>query len=360
MCFNLVAGQGDFATVGGITQELFHLFDGEIRYADCPDLSRIHVWCGDLSEHQLSLPLSAREQLVGRAPKSDNIHAVIHCGALVQYNYDYRSLKGINVNPTAYLPKITAQSSTIGKFLYVSGGITPNFHQRDASTDGEPALTNGYTQSKLVSEIVVRGCADCPAFQGRRIRIIRPGYMIGSAANPTPVQTDFIWRLVAAYLRMGFYNADANSQWLYISDVERVARVVVTAIFEGSHSRIMDAVWDGLPLGSFWGSLTADFGYNLRPLRESHWLGNLRSTIAREAESNPLFPFFHVLEKELKSVGSTANSDMDSASVLDAIRGNIQNLIEAGFLPPPPSSSGQNGGRAVENGPNSAEAFTEL
>ncbi|KAE8314643.1 hypothetical protein BDV41DRAFT_587139 [Aspergillus transmontanensis] len=298
---------------------------------------RIHVWPGDLTQPDLGLSPGALSQLTGEAPRTNSIDAIIHCAARVHYTYDYQTLKPANVDSTVQLLKTMAGTTTISAFLYVSGGEAPNAERHKLDNASSPDYANGYSQSKLVSELIVTRCAQHSLFQGRRLKIVRPGYIIGSPAQPRPVTTDFIWRLVAGCLDIKAYNGETLSQWIYISDVESVGQVVVDSVLDQTCTTTYFPVLGGLSLGEFWGVLSTDIGYHLEPLAEEEWLQALEADILRRRESHPLFPFLLIIRQEAKSLGSKISHVRDSR-VKRAVLGNIQYLINVGFLPRPLSN----------------------
>ncbi|KAF9893450.1 hypothetical protein FE257_010762 [Aspergillus nanangensis] len=300
-------------------------------------MSRIHIWRGDIAKHHLGLQPLVVPQLLGQSSKANNIHAIIHCGAQVRYNDSYEALKASNVDSTTQLLETTAKSTSIGTFLYVSGGVMPSSNEQEELSSEKLASLNGYSQSKLVSELIVRGCAAHCAFQGRRILSIRPGYIIASPKNRSAtVQTDFIWRLVAACVSSRSYNSDGDTRWLCISDVQKVARHMVAAVFK-QKAAVSPAILDGLAVGEFWNILKSDFGYILQPLKQDIYVKAINSAIVQQQELHPLFAFYDVLEGEIGQFGSCTELAISDSTIRRAIRSNIQYLIDVGFLPAPPS-----------------------
>ena len=165
--------------------------------------SRIHVWPGDLLKQNLGLEDEHLQQLQGTSLQQESyIHIILHNGARVHYKLNYETLEAVNVLPTLELLNMTATAANISTFIYVSGERRPCSSPEDdeaaeAVEAAEVAQANGYVQTKLLSEWMVRACSFHARFKGRRMRIIRPGYIIGPPNNAVPNQTDFFWRLVA-------------------------------------------------------------------------------------------------------------------------------------------------------------------
>ncbi|KAL9585247.1 MAG: hypothetical protein Q9212_001639 [Teloschistes hypoglaucus] len=298
--------------------------------------SRIDIWQGDLTEPGLGLS----DENLQRFHRT--IDAIIHNGATVHYSRDYDALKASNLQSTRELLKIAAATPSISAFVYVSGGRSPSAIELSESDDASEAQgDSGYASSKFVAEYLVRRFMDHPAFAAKTIKIIRPGYIIGSPGNGIANLTDFIWRLVAGCIEIQSINQEDLDRWLFISDVEHVADVV-TSTFTKPDPRVVhrvDQILDGTLLSSLWNVLRVDCGYHLLPLPHSDWLHSLKSSVVDKGESHLLFPLLHTLEKGEGRIGSQhapSQTEEVSSRVKHAIRANIQFLIIEGFLQAPP------------------------
>ncbi|MCJ1231406.1 hypothetical protein MMC12_008083, partial [Toensbergia leucococca] len=306
--------------------------------------SRIQVWKGELTEGNFGLDDQQLRRLHGTGQEDDYtncIHAVIHNGAKVHYNFDYETLKAVNVQPTLDLLKITANAAHLSTFIYVSGGQKPR-------TDGEAKSVhsyagqinegNGYAQSKFISEHIVGQCVGHTSFAHKRLHTVKPGYIIGSRTAGIANQTDFIWRLIAGCLEVKAYNRDEAAKWLFIADVDNVAKRIVAGIFDPlEYPGNIEPVLDGLLFSDLWALLTERFGYALEALPHEEWLGRLQVAIAAKQEAHLLFPLLHILDKEGGTVGVTEIPNVETARTRDAVERNVRYLIEVGFLPAPPT-----------------------
>ncbi|KAL8699917.1 MAG: hypothetical protein Q9201_005727 [Fulgogasparrea decipioides] len=301
--------------------------------------SRVHVWKGDLTLPHLGLSNEHLQRL--RGERHPCIDTIIHNGAKVHYNLDYETLKASNVYPTKELLSIASGASSLSTFIYISGGRQPSAVAMSESTHAlQASNTNGYGQSKFVAERLVRKCMNHAAFEAKRLKIIRPGYIIGSPRNGIANQTDFIWRLIAGCVEIGAYDEDEESHWLFISDIDRVSEVATCGLTEPNTipSCGTAQVLDGILFSDLWALLRRDFGYALKPLGKVRWLQSLEATIQGEGESHKLFPLLHTLEAMAGKIGSKeypSNSIERNDRVKDAIRANVRHLIEVGFLEPP-------------------------
>ena len=345
------------------SQGLQQIIDAANLYSWWQDewISRIHVWQGDLTMPSLGLGTTELECLRGTTvPRDLSIHAIIHNGAKVHYSSDYETLKAVNVLSTIELLQITAQAPNISTFVYVSGGQKPNIDVSDTS----PASlgdTGGYTQSKYVSEQIVRKCAGHVAFQAKSLRVVKPGYIIGSVHNNSIAnQTDLIWRLVAGCVEIAAYNRDEAGHWLFVADVDRVARSVISGLFNEHSTQQQDnpsghvaRVLDGLPWSQLWNIVASVYNdISFQPLAQDEWMARLRDRVLEHGDTHLLFPLLHVLERDSGRLGeeqaSSSSSPIKEAtpSVKEAVERNVRYLIDIGFLPKPKTET--NGSMAAE------------
>lgn len=308
--------------------------------------TRLEVWCGDLSKANLGLSDDALRRMRGMSPNGSEIHAIIHSGAVVHYHSSYESLKPTNVSSTLELLRITAGAANLSTFVYISGGRMPSVvEESELCSIEHAAATNGYGKSKLVAEMVVQQCMKHRLFREKVLRIIRPGFIIGTPNDGIALQTDYIWRFVAGCIDVKAYNKDQERQWLFLSDVDRVAQVTVDAVFDADTSAPpVRQIFDGLLLNELWTLVVNEFGYIMHPLSYQEWLKRLQHAIAVQQESHTLFPFVHSLENDSFSFGSqdipqTRSKKARQArsnKVKQAIIFNMRQLIDIGYLSPPP------------------------
>ena len=312
-------------------------------------ISRIHVWLGDLTKTSLGLGTTELELLRGEAAPTDlSIHAIIHNGAKVHYSSDYETLKAVNINSTLELLQITAHATHVSKLVYVSGGEKPNSTTCDAPSTSLDHLTDasGYTQTKVMSEQLVRKCVDHAAFQKISLRIVKPGYIIGSIHKGIANQKDFIWRLVAGCIEIAAYNRDEAEHWLFIADVDRVADSVTKEIFAGDNlhgkypSGHVDRVLDGLRFSELWDVVADVYGMAFEALGQGEWMSRLRDKVLESGDTHLLFPLLHVLERDGGCLGEEASPMAATAGIKEVVEKNVRHLIDVGFLPIPKAKMG--------------------
>jgi amino acid adenylation domain-containing protein/thioester reductase-like protein len=310
-----------------------------------PDYNpRLHVWQGDLTQPQLGLNTSRWQMLQGQT--SESIDVIIHNGAKVHYTQDYETLKKFNVSPTVELLKaVHGRDEPLHSFVFVSGGTQLGFDEGSGEKNTSKALRgSGYSRSKAVAEQVVRRFANQQGAKAGHVRIVKPGFIIGDAERGVSNQSDFIWRIVAASVEIGAYIEEEADGWLFVSDITRVAGVILRSALE-DHSPSVAKVLDGLRFKTLWTLLHDQFGFDLQPITRSQWLQKVQQSVSEKREKHPLFPLLYQLEASDEPIGVLDGAPLaPSAGVTAAIEANITHLIRAGFLRRPdavwtPSSS---------------------
>ncbi|CAG8028349.1 unnamed protein product [Penicillium olsonii] len=294
--------------------------------------SRLHVWQGDLTLPQLGLNASRWQMLQGRT--SESIDVIIHNGAKVHYTQDYDSLKKFNVSPTVELLKaVHDRDEPLNSFVFVSGGAQPGFDEGSDKENASKALRgSGYSRSKAVAEQVVRRFANQQGAKAGRVRIVKPGFIIGDGQRGVANQSDFIWRLIAASAEIGAYIEEEADGWLFVSDITRVAAVILRSALQ-DHSPSVARVLDGLRFKTLWTLLHDQFGFDLQPTTRPQWLQKVQQSVSEKKEKHPLFPLLYQLEASDEPIGVLDGAPLaPSARITLAIQANIAHLIRVGFL----------------------------
>lgn len=297
--------------------------------------TRLHVWNGDLIQPQLGLNTLRWQSLQGLA--SASIDVIIHNGAKVHYSQDYETLKKFNVSPTVELLKaVHGRGEPLQCFVFVSGGIQLGFSDDNDEKNASKALRgSGYSRSKAVAEQVVRRFANQQGAKTGRVRIVKPGFIVGDAERGAASRSDFIWRLVAASIEIGAYIEEEADGWLFISDITRVAGVILHSAFEDNSPPVAKLL-DGLRFKALWTLLRDQFGFDLQPLPRSQWLRRVQQSVSAKKEKHPLFPLLYLLEASDEPIGVFDGAPLSpTAGILAVIEANVTHLISTGFLSRP-------------------------
>jgi thioester reductase-like protein len=173
---------------------------------------RVRPLCGDLGLPDFGLSPSAWSSL------SDEVHAVYHNGALVNYLLDYSSMRNVNVGATNEVirfassgrPKVLNHVSS----TFVFGWSTnETLFESDANRD-MALLDFGYSQSKWVSEQLVLAAMA----RGLSARVFRPA-LIAPSVTGGGCNFDIAIRLLAFMLHHGISTTAQNQVSLTPADV---------------------------------------------------------------------------------------------------------------------------------------------
>ncbi|KAI3537520.1 amino acid adenylation domain-containing protein [Colletotrichum filicis] len=291
---------------------------------------KLDVWTGDLTKTMLGLG-QKRWDLLSDGHTFD---IIIHNGAIVHWNKSYAALEAVNIHSTVQLLGIAVQNPAL-RFAFVSGGRQwKSAEERDEDIARELSDSMGYSQTKFVAEVLVKRAAErCPVSQ-RNIGVFRPGLIIGTPAEGVANLDDYIWRLTAANIEMGIYNADEEQAWLHLSDAATTSEAAIRIAFnpESSASPVTQHE-EGMTWGTFW-TLIKGMGYDIRPTRAAKWLSTVRNDISNRKEEHPLWPLAHLLEDgSMEWEEVTESHDMCPLQLKVASKKNVEALVRVGFLP---------------------------
>lgn len=295
------------------------------------DAFKIEIWVGDLARYKFGLTMEQWARLNGNSVLSQNIDAIIHNGAVVNWNADYHKLQAVNVDSTIELLKITGTSVSHPKLVYVSGGVQLDMVDREAIA-AQLAQENGYSQTKFLSEILVQEFASrLPAGQNR-VSTVKPGLIMGTAAEGVANVDDFVWRVVAGAARIESHPEDFDDAWLPISDVEHVSRTVISQIFTENISSAVK-IKTGMSVSEFWSVVNSALQRRSEQLNWPAWLARAQADMEKVGEKHPLWPVQHFLRRIVAKKPSREMPLGEREWLRDAVKKNVEYLVSVGFLP---------------------------
>lgn len=195
---------------------------------------KLEVWLADLSRPQLGLD-AAHWSAFAHSKITD---VVIHNGATVHFGKSYAALEAVNVSSTVELlclAPLTYQT----RFVFVTGGREWTFEgsrEEDMARELSDNGPIGYEQTKFVAEALVKRAAQRSEPGLNRFAIANPGLVIGTHTEGVANADDYIWRLAAACVRVGAYNADEAEVWVRVSDAAATATIIVEAALKPRRS----------------------------------------------------------------------------------------------------------------------------
>ena len=301
---------------------------------DCGNyLEKLKAWSGDLSQPELGLTAAQWQSL-------QEVDAIIHNGASIQWNADYHTLKHSNVMSTMELLKVSMRSKHRPAFVYVSGGRYFDESMGNAEIAQLLASAEGYSQTKFVAEMLVKKCME--GTKQHHYSIVRPGLIIGTAQEGVASTNDFLWRIAAGAVRVqGYPTPGEHRSWLSVSSSDRVARAVVMASSScldddndddhKSHDEPIVNISDGIPLKDFWAIVNQTLKINMQPLSYEEWIDKVQKDVEVTRESHPLWPVMHMLGKDLMASVRPISSSVSSLSPSSS----------SSSSPPPPEVPGE-------------------
>ncbi|TLD19242.1 hypothetical protein PspLS_09963 [Pyricularia sp. CBS 133598] len=319
---------------------------------------RLVVWRGDLTKPRLGLDNSRWARV-----SNGEIEAVIHNGAVVHWHLAYDDVRAANVDSTLdLLSALTRGPSPPPRFVYVSGGYFGTANETDDQIMDLLQNAGGYAQTKFISETLVRryGISRQQARHESssvlpRCVVVKPGLIVGDIDHGVCNLDDFLWRVVAAAVRVGGYNADEASDpnaWLLVAGSDQVATAVIDSCISptppgspvnksgdrASPSSLSSQIRfvDGIPVGELWRLLSEELGYQLRPMARDEWMQALKEDLEKQKQGHPLFPVAEFLWAKEGTVGSQQFKDempvCPQDEVLSRVKRSLLYLKSVGFF----------------------------
>jgi len=201
-----------------------------------PDPQRVHLVPGDLRD-VAGLFESYRD-----GELAQRIGYVLHCAAKVVFTEPYRVLREDNVLAMVDLLR-WMRAHGIRDFSFVSTVAATHYA---LGTDGRILETReqpldpqqgGYGVSKWVAERLLERAEQ----DGMRIRVFRPGFILGSTETGACNDKDLIWNVMASGLAVGAHPLDDRAMPLAPVDVVARAMVELT-VSPGSIGRVYHLV----------------------------------------------------------------------------------------------------------------------
>lgn len=302
-------------------------------------LSSLEVWTGDLAKPRLGLHDDEWNCLNGSTSKlEDKVDAIIHNGAVVHWGLSYERLKAENVLSTLQLLSLLSSSSTLQGFIYVSGGQSGN-NNNSLDIGEESSTMNGYSQSKLLSELLVKSYAENYAQPHQNVKILKPGLIVGSCQEGVSNTDDFLWRVAAGAARVGGFSSSEKNSWISVAGVDKVASLIVERCLDSKADKeIMVSLDYGLYVSKFWEIIRTTLGIDLRPMTQLEWIDSLQRDIKSTGKSHPMWPVMHYLEIGDGYIGEEnhgligSQQQAEKEEIVSAIQKSVEYLASIGFF----------------------------
>ncbi|RAL61557.1 hypothetical protein DID88_009596 [Monilinia fructigena] len=278
--------------------------------------AKLDIWIGDLAKTHV------RSQL----------------GTVAANEHNYHTLKAANVTSTFDILKTITGNLAPPKFVYVSGGRGFEGEMDDRLTAKKLSGLDGYSQTKFVSELLVRNFAQRAAVSGQanHVSIVKPGLIIGTTREGVANTTDFLWRYVAGAVNIGAYPIPDKNDWLTVANADLVATSAIDALVNipDNKSHTMEII-GGLDMQKFWDIVNKHMGLRLRPTTSGEWAQLVQRDIEKKTESHPLWPVAHLITKNCDLGKSRRPQELDvlvEREVQEAVAKNVEYLKETGYF----------------------------
>ncbi|MFI1398214.1 amino acid adenylation domain-containing protein [Streptomyces sp. NPDC020681] len=250
------------------------------------DASRIIGLAGDLGEARLGLVPGRYAQLV------DAVDVIYHNGAWVNFLYPYELLKGVNVEGTREIIRLSAAARSAPvhfvstQAVFSSHGVRGEHRVDEHSTPAHPELLHmGYPETKWVAEELLRQAAS----RGMPLTIYRPHDISGHSGTGSWNTSSFLISLFRSFVDVGaapdcglpldFIPVDTVASAIVILSLQRPA---IGEAFHLNNPRyaLLPRLVDHLNSA----------GYQVQSLPLKQWIERLADHCARQPES-PIAPF---------------------------------------------------------------------
>ncbi|GGU27560.1 amino acid adenylation domain-containing protein [Lentzea flava] len=299
---------------------------------------RIVVVPGSLDQPGLGLGKERYDQL------ANEIDAIYHCGAQVNFVFPYSALRQVNVLGTKEVLRLACTVKAKAVHHLSTLDILMHGSERDVREDTvipPSEVVGGYDQSKWVAEQLVAAAGA----RGLPVVRYRPGAMLGHSATGVANPADYSCVLVKGCVQLGI--GPDHDLTLNFMPVDHVSRAIAhLSRQQASFGRVFHLNNPrSLPLKDVWRWIT-DFGYPFEVVDDDRW----RAALAGVGPDNALFPVVPLLLRE-DFVDPRAGGQyrVDRTNTETALAGNgltcppmdaahgsrvLDHLVRTGFLPP--------------------------
>lgn len=271
---------------------------------------RIIPVMGDLSQPLLGISTDCFNTL------AENVDAIYHNGAWVNFTYPYSQLKAANVLGTQEVLRLAVQSkvkpvhfiSTIGvvgaadRHLEIISETTP--------INCSEQIESGYTQSKWVAEKLVTIAHD----RHIPVTIYRPGRISGHSQTGVCNPDDHTFRMIRGCIQLGTVPQDDS-----LVNLTPVDYAVGAIVHLSSQPESLGKTFHLFnPQPTPWREVVnsvISLGYPLKQLDYQQWRKDLLTTVERSPD-HPLFPLISTFDAPHKPSNSIRGTGVHESETL--------------------------------------------
>ncbi|GAB1510340.1 type I polyketide synthase [Actinophytocola sp. KF-1] len=237
-----------------------------------------------------AVPGDLARPLLGVAPGefdalADEVDAIYHCGAWVNFARPYHTLKPANVGGTQEVLRLATRHRVtpvhhVSTLAVLAGAFTGGAAEvfEDAPLPPPTGHDTGYSESKWVAEGVVALARE----RGIPVSVYRPGVVLPDSRTGVANSEDYVLKMITGCVRLGL--APLRDYPLSVAPVDAVAAAVV-ALSLGPPGTFHLVDPEPLPWNALFDRVRAA-GYDVRSVPYDEW----HAALAANAQGNPLEP----------------------------------------------------------------------
>ncbi|SCL25723.1 thioester reductase domain-containing protein [Micromonospora pallida] len=264
-----------------------------------PPAHRLRVVPADLAKPRLGLTPAEFDAL------ADEVDAIYHCGAWVNFVRPYRSLKATNVRGTEEVLRLSTRGRTtpvhyVSTLAVLAGAVAGGAGEVREDDPLPPPVGHdtAYSQSKWVAE----GLIGIARERGVPVSVYRAGAVLGDSRTGATNREDYVTKVIQGCLDLGL--APTRRYAFAAASVDYVARTVVALSLRPETLGCTFHTVNPEPLdwNDIFGHLRAS-GYRVPSVDWPHWRHQLTEQIEADETANTLAPLMAML-------GDTTDRDM--------------------------------------------------
>ncbi|KAK3613635.1 hypothetical protein LTR56_027766, partial [Elasticomyces elasticus] len=208
---------------------------------------------------QFGLTTAQWDRLAGIVHPTESIHGIIHSGADVKWYKNYAALRTVNVKSAWQLLECVSSNPVLQKYIFISTAPHQDLDRMQQDLQ-------------------------------KRVTIVKPGFIIGSADSGLANMDDFLWRLVAGCVYLGSFPEDSKDSWVYISSYDTLAASVVVALSRTEkQSDVRDRIGSGMTTARFWAAVKSALPFPLVARPTADWRASLEEGKSCLSKTHPLY-----------------------------------------------------------------------
>ncbi len=323
------------------------------------NLEAYGLWEESLSSRIIAIPGDIEKPLLGIGELrfqrlAEEVDAIYHNGASVNFVYPYEMLKAANVLGTQEILRLATRAGVTPLHYISTVSVLPAGAESPIGEDdplgSSSSILGGYAQSKWVAEKLVRAAQA----RGLPVCIYRPGRITGHSRTGAWNTDDLTCRMIKGCIQMGI--APALTSPMDLTPVDYASRAIVTLSRKTeSIGRTYHIVSPHLVTATWvWSQLCA-LGYSLKVRPYEAWLDVLSAEASAPAANAlaSLLPVIQALPPEDRTAAGPRLVRCDCQRVLSALADMdvvcpppdaallsvyVAALVRRGFIDPPTGS----------------------